>query len=411
MDSSERSIRTSTSSETSALASVIVNNYNYGRYLPQAIDSALQQTYRHTEIIVVDDGSTDGSRDIIARYGSRVKPVLKSNGGQASALNAGFAASRGDAVIFLDADDLLYPAAVANAMSRLAEPEISKVQWPLEVIDQNGVPTGQMRPPQLPAEGDFRERTLQRGPSSVASSPTSGNAWSRSFLEQVLPIPENAAYYRLCADEYLYTLAPVFGRVKTVPEAQGAYRVHGANVYSSRSFLQKLELELSGYDEQCRAIGAALARNHVQADIATWKRHSWFHRLQRAVDQLLDIIPEGSEFVLIDAESWDLPREFSGRKVRPFITFDGLDGGPPADDEAAILYLNALVRDELPFLAVGWPCFWWFDEYPRFSRQLHALADRVSQNDAVIIFDFGGSRPARPLAVDTVALQGGPLYD
>src|SRR5213594_4513645 len=78
------------------LASIIVNNYNYGRFLREAVDSALNQTYRNTEVIVVDDGSTDGSPDIIAGYGDRIVPILKQNGGQNSALNAGFSLSRGD---------------------------------------------------------------------------------------------------------------------------------------------------------------------------------------------------------------------------------------------------------------------------------------------------------------------------
>ena len=98
---------------TLPLASVIVNNYNYGRFLPDAIDSALAQTYVPLEVIVVDDGSTDASRDIMSGYLPRIRPVLKPNGGQASALNAGFAASRGDVVLFLDADDILFQSAVA----------------------------------------------------------------------------------------------------------------------------------------------------------------------------------------------------------------------------------------------------------------------------------------------------------
>src|SRR6478735_6102551 len=98
------------------LASVIINNYNYADYLHQAINSALQQDYSNTEVLVVDDGSTDQSRDVIFGYGSRVTPIFKSNGGQASALNAGAAASRGDIVLFLDADDVLLPSAVTNVV-------------------------------------------------------------------------------------------------------------------------------------------------------------------------------------------------------------------------------------------------------------------------------------------------------
>ena len=91
------------------LISIIINNYNYGRFLAAAIDSALHQTYANTEVIVVDDGSTDDSKKIIAGYGNRIRPVLKTNGGQASAFNAGFAASTGDIICMLDSDALFYP--------------------------------------------------------------------------------------------------------------------------------------------------------------------------------------------------------------------------------------------------------------------------------------------------------------
>src|SRR5205085_8851297 len=96
------------------LVSIVVTNYNYARYLERAVDSALRQTYRPLEVIVVDDGSTDESRTVIAGYGDRVRPVLRSNGGNAAAYNSGFAASRGDILLFLDADDALYPQAAAT---------------------------------------------------------------------------------------------------------------------------------------------------------------------------------------------------------------------------------------------------------------------------------------------------------
>src|SRR5438093_8099671 len=85
-----------------AQASIIISSYNYGRYLSAAIESALHQTYQNTEVIVVDDGSTDDSREVIAGYANRIKPVLKENNGQASALNAGFKVSRGDVIFFVD---------------------------------------------------------------------------------------------------------------------------------------------------------------------------------------------------------------------------------------------------------------------------------------------------------------------
>src|SRR5688572_3590972 len=89
--------------------SIVINNYNYGRFLAASIDSALGQTYPRTETIVVDDGSTDDSREVIQRYAGRVRAILKANGGQASAVNTGFAACQGEVVIFLDSDDMLLP--------------------------------------------------------------------------------------------------------------------------------------------------------------------------------------------------------------------------------------------------------------------------------------------------------------
>src|SRR4029079_13012949 len=71
------------------LVSVIVNNFNYERYVGQAIESALGQTYPHVEVIVVDDGSQDASRTVIEGFGDRVIALLKENGGQGSAFNVG----------------------------------------------------------------------------------------------------------------------------------------------------------------------------------------------------------------------------------------------------------------------------------------------------------------------------------
>jgi glycosyltransferase involved in cell wall biosynthesis len=75
------------------LVSILITSYNYGRYLGNAIDSALNQTFRNIEVVVVDDGSEDNSLDVIKSYGGRIVSVVKQNGGQGSAFNAGFAFS------------------------------------------------------------------------------------------------------------------------------------------------------------------------------------------------------------------------------------------------------------------------------------------------------------------------------
>ena len=105
----------------SPLVSIIIDNYNYGRFLPEAIDSALNQNYLRKEVIVVDDGSTDPSREVMAGYGNRIVPVLQDNRGQAAAFNEGWHRSKGDVILFLDADEFLFPTAAARAVDALRD--------------------------------------------------------------------------------------------------------------------------------------------------------------------------------------------------------------------------------------------------------------------------------------------------
>ena len=93
--------------------SILIDNYNYPQYVTRAVDSALAQTYKNVEVVVVDDGSTDHCPQLLKQYETRVKLVFKSNGGQASAFNAGYAVCTGDVVMLLDADDILRPDAAA----------------------------------------------------------------------------------------------------------------------------------------------------------------------------------------------------------------------------------------------------------------------------------------------------------
>jgi glycosyltransferase involved in cell wall biosynthesis len=107
------------------LVSVVVPVYNGARYLRRAIDSALAQTYRDVEVLVVDDGSKDDSPEVIAGYGPRLRALRQANGGVARARNAAIRASSGELIAFLDQDDWWLPGKVAAQVQRLlAEPEV-----------------------------------------------------------------------------------------------------------------------------------------------------------------------------------------------------------------------------------------------------------------------------------------------
>lgn len=212
------------------LVSVIISNHNYERFLGEAVASALGQTYPNVEVIVVDDGSTDGSREVIAGYGNRVVPLLKENGGQASACNAGFRASKGEIAIFLDADDVLLPDTIEEVVATFrSRPGAAKVQYRQQVVDASGKPTGKLEPPAgSPMQsGDLRRRLLEYSGYSWPS--TSGNAFSAVVLRRIMPIPE--ALYRGFPDIHLCNLSAVLGEVISLEKPGTLYRVHGGNNY------------------------------------------------------------------------------------------------------------------------------------------------------------------------------------
>ncbi|MGB3614081.1 MAG: glycosyltransferase [Elainellaceae cyanobacterium] len=262
------------------LISVIINNYNYARFIQEAIESACKQTYSNIEVIVVDDGSTDGSKDIIAAFGDRIIPVYKENGGQASAFNAGFNISRGDIVFFLDADDYLFPQAVKRVAS-VWEPGVVKVHFLLEGIDGSGQPLGYTYPArgEYLGRGDVVPKLLAKGVYGVA--PTSGNALASAALHKIFPIEEEK--YRISADGYLATAIAFHGKLIALEEPLGAYRVHGSNNWgtsmSAKTFRSFIEHDLRKREllaEQASAFGYSISddsllrtNTHLRARLAS----------------------------------------------------------------------------------------------------------------------------------------------
>jgi glycosyltransferase involved in cell wall biosynthesis len=212
------------------LVTVLITCYNYGDYVGEAIESALSQSYERVELVVVDDGSTDHSRDVISSYGDRVTAVHKENGGQASGWNAGFIRSRGSIVQFLDADDILLPTTIERVVGAFrARPDAAMVQFRLEVADQNGRPLGTVLPPlhvRLP-DGDLRGDPRNWTNNSWWAPVGSAGAVTSSVLKQVFPLPEGV--YRIAADHGLARASALCGPVVSLEEVGGYYRSHSTN--------------------------------------------------------------------------------------------------------------------------------------------------------------------------------------
>jgi glycosyltransferase involved in cell wall biosynthesis len=208
------------------LVSIIIINYNYGRFLRDAINSALNQTYSNTELIVVDDGSTDDSRAIIASYGSRVIPVYKENGGQASAFNAGFYRSSGEIVCFVDSDDVWLPARVQLIVAKaLEKKEAVLIYHGFRFADAKLRPFGKTLP-LIFLDGDIRDNVLHSG-GSWPFPPPAGLAFRRSLLAVCMPIPE--ALFRSRAESCLAYCAPLLGPVAAINKALCLYRRHDSS--------------------------------------------------------------------------------------------------------------------------------------------------------------------------------------
>jgi glycosyltransferase involved in cell wall biosynthesis len=203
--------------------SVVINNHNYAPYLGEAVESALNQTLPGVEVVVVDDGSTDQSRQILEGFGDRIRAVYQERGGQAAAVNRGWQESRGELVLLLDADDALDPRA-AERVAEVWRPGVATVRFPLWVVDGSGREKGSRVPTARIPRGKLASRVL-RG-ERVPAPPTSGTAYHRDTAGGLLPIP---ADWEISADAYLNTLVPLLGEVEALDEPLGRYRLHGAN--------------------------------------------------------------------------------------------------------------------------------------------------------------------------------------
>jgi glycosyltransferase involved in cell wall biosynthesis len=204
---------------------VVICNYNYEHYLAEAIDSALAQDYPATNVIVIDDGSTDRSRAIIETYGTRISAIFKKNGGQVSAYNHAIELLETEYAIFLDSDDVLYPSAVSEVMRLFADGNWAKVQFRLDVMDSTGRSTGAYVPNSEPPRDCGK---LLQGGWLYPSPPASGNAYRVSALRRVFPVPEEGIN-RYGADFYAIYGAALTGPIATVPKSLGGYRVHNAD--------------------------------------------------------------------------------------------------------------------------------------------------------------------------------------
>ena len=197
------------------VVSIVVPAYNHAAYLREAVESILGQDYPHVELIVIDDGSTDDTRQILESYTGRFHWESQSNQGQVATLNRGWMMSRGDILGYLSADDLLLAGAVSAAVRCLIEnPDAVLAYCDFNLIDPDSSVVRRVRAPEF----DYREMVTK-----FMCPPGPGAFFRRSAFEKAGVWDAN--FHQMLDYEYWLRLG-LHGRFVRIPEVLAAFRVH-----------------------------------------------------------------------------------------------------------------------------------------------------------------------------------------
>jgi len=250
---------------TNPRVSVLIDTFNHERYIEQAIESVLGQTLPrdHMEIIVVDDGSTDRTAEIVRGFEPRLRLIQKKNGGQASAFNILISQARSDIVAFLDGDDWWASGKLSAVLDAFKKnPTIAAVGHGFFEADESS----SIAEVFTPQENCFLDL------SSVQSAHladlgrtllgTSRLAVRRRVLDKIGPLPENLVF---CADTPILTLALALGGAIILREPLCYYRIHsqnlfGGNLASERKVRAKAEIlgfQLESFPARLRHLGVS----------------------------------------------------------------------------------------------------------------------------------------------------------
>lgn len=364
--------------EAPTTASILIVNYNYGRFLSDAIDSALNQTWPNVQVVVVDDGSKDESALIMQTYGDDIQTLYKKNGGQASGTNAAFPLLTGETVIFLDADDILEPDAIEKTIGYFEDPEVIKVCWPFAIIDRNGLPTGEIKFRRL-SSGNFRRQALRIGPASHYTPAHSGNFWRKSFLDQVFPVDETD--FRNVVDAYLFTFSPFFGSFHAVDEPLTRYRVHGSNISTNFTAVRRREQ----WELRAKHLQPWLTERGEKVSIERWrKKNAYYRRLDgiaKAHARIGKHLPKDASLALVAGPLYD---RADMRPIRPVHRAPARLLSPDRTEDDFRAFLIELESTGIPYIAVQGPSTWQGSNLGALVELLRSEHEVLFENEWIV---------------------------
>jgi len=249
--------------------SVVIATYNHGRFIREAVDSVLAQGVPGSELIVVDDGSTDGTAALLAPYGDRLRAIRQENRGFGAARNTGARAARGALIGFLDADDVWEPGAIARLERALEDdPRTGLAASTYVTVDEEGRAVGT----------PYRRRAPRRPVSTesllLTDADVPGCLYRRETLEAVGPFPEATRY---TVDYEMWLRVSMSWRIVVIDEPLLRKRAHATNL--SNEALRMLPAKIASVERfaaehpawaagHARLLRRAQAKNHER--IARW---------------------------------------------------------------------------------------------------------------------------------------------
>jgi hypothetical protein len=249
-------------------ASVLIDTYNHERFIEQAIASVLEQDFpaSEREIIVVDDGSTDKTTEIVKKFAPRVRLLRKENGGQASAFNAGIPECKGEIIAFLDGDDWWAPGKLKTVTEALDQDKsIGLVGHGITEVHPDGRRHEELlrETPRFRIDSEEGARAFRLRKSFLG---TSRMTFRRELLRQIGKVPEAL---RIEADEYLFTIGGFLSDVLILRESFTFYRLHDKNAFQiadgNREATRRKQKILEALAESLKA---ELAERHAPENVA-----------------------------------------------------------------------------------------------------------------------------------------------
>jgi len=228
--------------------SVIIPTYNNGRFINSALESIFRQTYpeKKIEIIVVDDGSTDNTPEVLEEFREKIIYVRQENNGIASARNTGMSMAKGEIITFLDSDDMWYEERVQRVVERFNERyDTGMVYHPVEVIDSDGTTI---------YDNFYKAFGYKEGLHGCVTNEIlsgwifcggSSFAFKREIIDKIYPVPEDI---RRGIDYYMTAVSSCHATVEYIPAILGKYRMHGSNLTMFAGHENSEELSLVNRD-------------------------------------------------------------------------------------------------------------------------------------------------------------------